>query len=131
VQLLVIGSGLRQVCGDQQALGLTFVAEARTAPRYRLYSFSNTFAALVKDDEAGVAVRGELVEVTAARFAELLASEPVGIEQAPVELEDGRIVSSAFAKPNALGRGDVVEITAYADFASYLSSIGATRASRR
>ena len=120
----MIGSGLRDVCGDQQALGLTFVAEARTAPRYRLYSFSDAFAALVEDDEAGVSVGGELVDVPDTRLAELLASEPPGIVQAPVELADGTIVPSAFAQPDALGRADVVEITAHGDFASYLSSIG-------
>jgi hypothetical protein len=124
VRLFVIGSGLREVCGDQQALGPTFVAEARTAPRYRLYSFSDAYAALVEDGEAGVSVGGELVDVPDARLAELLASEPPGIIQAPVELADGTIVSSAFAQPDALDRGDVVEITAHGDFASYLSSIG-------
>jgi hypothetical protein len=125
MRLLVIGSGLRAVCGDQTALGLTFLAEARTAPHYRLYSFSDAFAALVEDRHTGVSVGGELVEVPDWRFAELLAGEPEGIVQAQVSLEDGSVVSSAFAEPHALERGDVVEITAHGDFASYLSSIGA------
>jgi hypothetical protein len=124
VRLFVIGSGLREVCGDQQALGLTFVAAARTAPRYRLYSFSDAFAALVEDDETGVSVGGELVDVPDTRLAELLAIEPPGIIQAPVELADGTVVSAAFAEPGALGRGDAIDITAHGDFASYVSSIG-------
>jgi len=120
MKLLVIGSALREVAGDQSALGLTFLEQARTAPKYRLYSFSDAFAALVEDEEAGVSVAGELVEVPDERFQELLAGEPPGVVQAPVELKDGRVVSAAFAEADAIKGDNVREITAFADFAAYL-----------
>jgi gamma-glutamylcyclotransferase (GGCT)/AIG2-like uncharacterized protein YtfP len=118
MKILVIGSGLREVCGDQDSLGLRFLESVRTAPKYRLYSIDNEYAALVEDEDAGVAIAGELVDLADERLAELLANEPPGELQAPVELDDGRVVSAAFAQPGALA-GDVLEITAYGGFAAY------------
>jgi hypothetical protein len=118
VKLLVIGSGLREICGDQSALGLTFLEAVRTAPRYRLYSIDDAYAVLVEDVQSGAAIAGELVEVADDRLAALVAAEPPGVEQAPVELEDGRVVSAACAEPDAL-TGQVKEITAYGGFAAY------------
>jgi gamma-glutamylaminecyclotransferase len=119
--VLVIGSALREVCGDQAALGLEFVAEARTAPRYRLYSLEDRWAALVPADEGGISVPGELVELPEARWEEILATEPPGITPGPVELDDGRMVTAALGDPGYLeehGR----EITEYGGFAAYLRS---------
>jgi gamma-glutamylcyclotransferase (GGCT)/AIG2-like uncharacterized protein YtfP len=121
-RLLVIGSALREVCEDQAALGLTFVEEAWTAPRYRLYSVDDSHAALVEDAEKGVSVRGELVHVADDRWEEILASEPPGITQKSVELLDGRLATSAFGDSEQMEiRGR--EITAFGDFAAYLRAL--------
>jgi gamma-glutamylcyclotransferase (GGCT)/AIG2-like uncharacterized protein YtfP len=122
MRLLVIGSALRDLCSDQAALGLHFLEPARTAPRYRLYSIDDRYAVLSEDEEAGAAIAGELVEVAEERLEELLASEPAGVVQAPVELEDGRVASAAFAQPGALAGAR--EITAYGGFAAYLRARG-------
>jgi gamma-glutamylcyclotransferase (GGCT)/AIG2-like uncharacterized protein YtfP len=122
MRLLVIGSALREICGDQAALGLHFLEPVRTAPRYRLYSIDDRYAALSEDSEAGAVIAGELVEVAAERLEELLASEPPGVVQAPVELEDGRVASAAFAQPHALAGAR--EITSYGGFAAYLRARG-------
>jgi gamma-glutamylaminecyclotransferase len=119
--VLVIGSALREVCGDQAALGLEFVAEARTAPRYRLYSLEDRWAALVPVDEGGISVPGELVELPETRWEEILATEPPGITPGPVELADGRMVTAALGDPGYLeehGR----DITEHGGFAAYLRS---------
>jgi gamma-glutamylaminecyclotransferase len=119
--VLVIGSALREVCGDQAALGLEFVEEARTAPRYRLFSLEDRWAALVPTDEGGISVPGELVELPEQRWAEILATEPPGIAPGPVELDDGRMVTAALGDPGYLeehGR----DITEHGGFAAYLRS---------
>ena len=117
--VLVIGSALREVCGDQEALGLMFLAEARTAARYRLYSLEDRWAALVEDDRAGISVPGELVEVTDERWAELLPSEPEGITPGGVELADGRVATAALGDPGYLAEHGK-DITQYGGFAAYL-----------
>src|SRR5262249_28654267 len=119
MRILAIGSALRDVCGDQAALGLTFVEEARTAPKYRLYSIGDTHAALVEDAEHGISVPGEIVEVPDDRWEEILASEPPGVRQAPVELLDGRVVTAAVGDPRQMDPR-ASEITEYGGFAAYL-----------
>ena len=121
MRILAIGSALREVCGDQAALGLTFVEEAQTAPKYRLYSIDDRHAAIVEDEQNGVSVPGEIVEIPDDRWEEILASEPPGVTQAPVELADGRVVTSAFGDPERMAAG-AREITEFGGFAAYLRS---------
>ena len=85
--MLAIGSALREVCGDQGALGLHFVEEARTAPRYRLFALRPLRGARKIADD-GISVPGELVEIDDERWPELLATEPEGIN--PVRSARGR-----------------------------------------
>lgn len=121
-RLLAIGSALRDVCEDQAALGLTFVEEAWTAAKYRLYSVDDSHAALIEDAENGVSIRGELVDIADDRWKAILASEPPGVTQGPVELLDGRLVMAAFGDLEQMAaRGR--EITAFGDFAAYLRSL--------
>jgi len=123
MELLVIGSALREVCGDQAALGLRFVEEARTAPRYRLFALDDRYAALVETDAGGISVPGELVELDDARWPELLATEPEGIDPGPVELDDGRAVTAALGDERFLTEHGV-EITEHGGFADYLRAVG-------
>ena len=116
--ILVVGSALREVCGDQAALGLTFLEEVSTAPRYRLYALDDRFAALVEVAEGGISVPGELAELPDERLEEILASEPPGVTQGPVELADGRVVSGAFGDLAVIADG-ARDITAWGGFAAY------------
>lgn len=118
MQVLVIGSALREVCGDQAALGLAFVEDVSTAPRYRLWMLDGRFAALVEADDGGIAVPGELVEVDQATWTRILEDEPEGIHIGDVLLEDGRTAPAALGDPVLLAeRG--TEITSYGGFAAY------------
>ena len=121
MRILVIGSALRELGVDQAALGLTFLEETRTAPRYRLFAIDDRFAALVEVDEGGISVPGELVEVPDELLEAILASEPEGVTQAPVELVDGRVVNAATGDPAVLARTGR-DITAYGGFAAYVRS---------
>ena len=118
---LVIGSALRSVSNAQAEHGLRFLEEARTAPRYRLYSLEDRWAALVPDDERGIAVPGELVEVADELWDSIVATEPPGIVPGPVELEDGRMVTAALGDEAYLDRHGK-DITSYGGFAAYLAA---------
>ncbi len=120
--VLVIGSALRSLGVDQEAMGLTFLEEASTAPKYRLYSLDEQWAALVPVDSGGVSVAGELVEVSDQRWPEIVASEPPGIVTGPIELADGREVTAALGDPDHM-EGHAVEITEHGSFAAYLASL--------
>jgi hypothetical protein len=119
--VLVIGSALREISGDQAQFGMTYVAEARTASKYRLYSLEERWAALVEDVRGGISVEGELVHIPDDRWEEVVASEPPGIVPGPVELEDGRVVTAAFGDPEYLGNHGQ-DITEFGSFSAYLRS---------
>jgi hypothetical protein len=119
VKVLVIGSALREVSDVQERLGMTFLEAASTAPKYRLYSLEDRWAALVEDPEAGTSVAGELVEIPDELWDEVVASEPAGIVPGPIELEDGRTVIAALGDDGYL-REHGVEITEFGSFAAYL-----------
>ena len=119
--VLVIGSALRALGFDQAAHGMAFLEETATAPRYRLWSIDDRFAALVETAEGGISVPGELVDLRDDLLEEVLAGEPEGVTQAPVELVDGRVVNAATGDPAVLARSGR-EITAFGGFAAYLRS---------
>jgi hypothetical protein len=123
VLILVIGSALRSLGVDQAALGLTFVEEARTAPRYRLFAIDDRFAALVETDEGGISVLGELAALPDELLEAVLAGEPPGVTQAPVELSDGRVVHAATGDPARLP-ASALDITGFGGFAAYIRSLG-------
>jgi hypothetical protein len=120
--VLVIGSALREISGDQARFGMTYVAEARTAPKYRLYVLEGRWTALVEDGRGGTFVEGELVHIADDRWAEVAASEPPGITPGPVELEDGRLVTAALGDPDYL-RDHGEDITEFGSFPAYLRSL--------
>jgi hypothetical protein len=56
---------------------------------------------------------------------EILAAEPPGITQAPVELEDGRVVDGILY-PRALAEGRHPDISEFADWRAYRASVGSS-----
>jgi hypothetical protein len=99
------------------------IADARTAPRYRLVAIEDRFAALVEDEESGIAVPGRLFEVPDEVWEALLASEPPGLTMEPVELEEPRPgIVAAFADESAQARAR--DITSYGGFLAWLAARG-------
>jgi len=119
--VLVIGSALRSLGFDQESVGLTFLEETRTAPRYQLYSLEERWAALVPVEDGGISVAGELVEVSEERWPEIVASEPLGIVPGPIELDDGREVTAALGDPDYM-KFAAIEISEFGSFQAYISS---------
>jgi hypothetical protein len=119
--VLVIGSALREISGDQARFGMTFIEEARTALKHRLYALEGRWAALVEDESDGIFVEGELVHIPDDRWAEVAASEPPGIVPGPVELEDGRVVTAALGDPEYF-RDHGEDITEFGSFPAFLRS---------
>jgi hypothetical protein len=122
VPRVVLGIGSSLVSDEIERHGLRSLGEARTAPRYRLLSIEDRWAALVDDAERGISVPGRLLEVPDERWEALLAGEPPGLEQLPVELEDGRVVTAAFADEAAQARA--ADISEYGSFVAYLEATG-------
>lgn len=118
--LFVVGSALREVCGDQAALGITFIREARTAPIYRLYQIDGRFAALVEIGEGGISVPGEVCSIVDADADELLKGEPAGVTSMPVMLSDGTTAFGPISTLETLPQG-ATDISSYGGFAAFFA----------
>jgi gamma-glutamylcyclotransferase (GGCT)/AIG2-like uncharacterized protein YtfP len=89
VELFVNGTLMRGDVLHQNLDGARFISEARTAPRYRLYSIGDVHPGMINAQTAGVSVSGELYELDLEHLERIIAREPPGLGVAVVELDGG------------------------------------------
>jgi catechol 2,3-dioxygenase-like lactoylglutathione lyase family enzyme len=91
VQLFVHDTLIHHLKLDRKLEGTAFLGEARTAPRYELFTVHDAYPAMLTDVDRGIRVAGGLYEVDLAVLHGLLGEGPplgVGL----VELDSGRLV---------------------------------------
>ena len=109
----ICGSALRGQPDHHTLGGARFVREARTAPKYRLHSVDDKHPGIYEVGEGGVAIAGEVYEMTLEQHDALLAVEPPNLYEAPIELDDG-------ARANAmLYPRELIEQHRYRDVSEY------------
>ncbi len=97
----ICGSALRGQ-PDHANLGTArFVREAHTKPLYRLHSVNDRHPGIYEVDRDGVAIAGELYDLTPDQYAHLISTEPPDLYEAPIHLDDGT-AASAMIYPRAL-----------------------------
>jgi gamma-glutamylcyclotransferase (GGCT)/AIG2-like uncharacterized protein YtfP len=109
----ICGSALRGQPDHGNLGAARFVREAKTKPLYRLHSVEDRHPGIYEVSEGGVAVAGEVYEMSDEQHASLLASEPPNLYEAPIQLEDGTSVS-AMLYPRS-----VIEERGYADISHH------------
>jgi gamma-glutamylcyclotransferase (GGCT)/AIG2-like uncharacterized protein YtfP len=113
MQFFICGSALRGQ-PDHGNLGeATFVREAKTRPIYRLHSVDDQHPGIYEVAEGGVAIAGEVYELTDEQHAHLISTEPPNLYEAPVQMDDGSNVN-AMIYPRKL-----IEERGYADISHY------------
>ncbi|HWI74030.1 MAG TPA: allophanate hydrolase, partial [Baekduia sp.] len=127
VDLLVVGAHRRgqPLNGQLTALGARFVATVQTAPAYRMYALDTVppKPGLVRVDDGGESVEGELWALGTAALGTFLAALPGPMTLGPVALADGRTVVGFGCEPVAVvGAPD---ITHHRSWPAYLAA-GAT-----
>jgi len=86
------------------AAGATYVRDAATAPRYRLWSVADNYPAMLRDDDGnGSSIALELWSLTPAGLLRIYRGEPPELSLGWVILEDGSRVLGV------LGESAVVE----------------------
>jgi gamma-glutamylcyclotransferase (GGCT)/AIG2-like uncharacterized protein YtfP len=80
--LFVNGTLMRGLALHGNLAGAEFLGEARTAPRYRLHSIGDRHPGMYELDEGGVAVEGELYEMSDEIWRRVEAGEPPGLYRA-------------------------------------------------
>lgn len=89
VELFVNGTLMRGDVLHGNLDGARFVSEARTAPRYQLYSIGDVHPGMVPVDDGGASVAGEVYELDLVHLERLVAGEPPGLGIGVVELAGG------------------------------------------
>jgi gamma-glutamylcyclotransferase (GGCT)/AIG2-like uncharacterized protein YtfP len=115
----ICGSALTGQPDHGNLSGATLVRTAVTAPRYRLHSVRDQHPGIYAVESGGIAIAGEVYEMSDEQHAHLLATEPPDLYEAPIELEDGTFVP-AMIYPRALieerGFADISEFGGWAAF---------------
>lgn len=88
VELFVNGTLMRGLQLHENLAGTTFLGERTTVPAYRLYTIGDAYPAMVRDDEEGAAIGGELYAIELSQLARVLDREPFGLGIGVVELDD-------------------------------------------
>jgi gamma-glutamylaminecyclotransferase len=109
----ICGSALTGQPDHENLAGATLVRDAKTAPKNRLHSVGDRHPGIFEVATGGVAIAGEVYEMSDAQHAHLISTEPPDLYEAPIELEDGSSVS-AMIYPR-----DLIEARGYADISAF------------
>ena len=100
--------------------GAPLVARTTTAPRYRFHAVGGRYPALEDVAEGGVAVEGEVYELSYEQLREvLLPGEPDGLELGVIELADGSGSLAMVLRREYSSRPELTDISELASWRAY------------
>lgn len=124
LEVCVFGAHLSGMAlnGDLKAMGGRFVAEAETAPAYRmkLLPGAQPRPGVVRVGAGGAALKGEVWSLPMEGVGRLLATIPAPLGLGQVELADGRRIAGFLAE--AVEVADAPDITHFGGFRSFVDS---------
>jgi gamma-glutamylcyclotransferase (GGCT)/AIG2-like uncharacterized protein YtfP len=113
------GGGMRGGKLHGHLRGAPLVRPARTAPRYRLWSVGGRFPAMEPVADGGVAVAGEVYDISLVVLHYLLQAEPDELELGVIELEDGTACLAMVLRRPFTGADDLIDISDIGDWREY------------
>ncbi len=123
VQLAVNGTLMRglELNANLLAVGATFVREAMTEPRYRLWSIDDRHPAMMRVATGGAAIALEIWDVPTTGLTEILLREPPGLCIGKVRLADGEEVLGVLGE--AILCEGKREITQWGGWRAYIADL--------
>ena len=121
-ELFVNGTLMRGLALHGNLAGAQFVAAARTAPVYRLYSIDDRHPGMFEVAEGGVAVAGEIYLVPDEVWRRVEAGEPPGLYRGKIRLADGREIWGILY-PRELAEGRHRDISEHGDWRTYTAAL--------
>lgn len=123
VLFFICGSALRGQPDHKNLGDARFVRAATTAPKYRMHAVKNGWhPGIYEVGERGVALAGELYELTPEQHAALLAGEPPDMYEHTVQLEDGSSAQAMLYPRNLIETNGYPDISHYGGWAAYKAS---------
>jgi len=120
--LFVNGTLMRGLALHGNLAGATFLGEAHTAPRYRLYSIDDVHPGMFEVETGGISVPGELYAMSDDVWARVEAGEPPGLYRGPVHLDDGQTVDGILY-PRELAEGRHEDISSHGGWRAYIETL--------
>ena len=117
------GTFMRGQPGEANLAEATFVGEALTAPRYRLYSIRDEHPLLIEVEEDGASIAGQVLDVPEELWERIFAAEPPGLHFGTIELADGHTVTGMFGEQEYADR-EGVDITSSGGWAAHIAAAG-------
>jgi gamma-glutamylcyclotransferase (GGCT)/AIG2-like uncharacterized protein YtfP len=119
MQFFICGSALRGQPDHGNLAGARFVREAKTAPRYRLHSVRDEHPGIYEVSDGGIAIAGEIYEMSDEQHAHLLATEPPDLYEAPVVLDDGSEVPAMIYPRELIEQRGFADISHHGGWAAF------------
>lgn len=121
VDLFVNGTLMRGLALHANLDGAEFLGEARTAPRYRIYSIGDVHPGMFEVADGGISVPGEMYRLPDDVWARVEAGEPPGLYKGPVKLDDGRVMDGILF-PRELAEGKHRDISEFGGWREYVAA---------
>lgn len=120
VRFFICGSALRGQ-PDHKNLGeARFIRPVKTAPKYRMHAVKDGWHPGVYEvSDGGVALAGELYELTPDQHRTLLAGEPPDMYQHTVEMDDGTFAEAMLYPRTLIEANGYPDISDYGGWAAY------------
>ncbi|HEY1656245.1 MAG TPA: gamma-glutamylcyclotransferase [Candidatus Tumulicola sp.] len=124
IRFFICGSALRGQPDHAVLEEARFLGEARTESRYRIHSVDDVHPAVYAVERDGVAIAGELYELTHAQYLALLAREPPNLYEDDVALEDGSHARAMLFPRGLVEERGCADISSYGGWAAYKRALG-------
>jgi gamma-glutamylcyclotransferase (GGCT)/AIG2-like uncharacterized protein YtfP len=119
MRFFICGSALRGQPDHKNLGAATFAGEAITAPKYRLHSVNGQHPGIYEVPSGGIAIKGEIYEMSDEQHAHLISTEPPNLYEAPIELSDGSHVSAMIYPQKLIEEFKWPDISPYGGWAAY------------
>lgn len=117
---LKLAYGLLTVSGQQDVIpGASFVEDATTASRYRLFDLDG-FPVLVEDPPGGHSIAVQVWEIPDDAWQRIVDAEPPEMVYGGVELQDGRSLPTMLGTPEFVASRRGTDVSEYGSWAAFL-----------
>jgi gamma-glutamylaminecyclotransferase len=122
-RIFICGSALKGQPDHANVQSARFIGAVRTQPRYRMHAVESGWHPGVYEVESGgVALAGELYEMTSEQYEALLASEPPHLYPGQVNLEDGSLAIAMIYPKSLVEKHQWPDISHFGGWAAYKAS---------
>lgn len=122
-RVFICGSALRGQPGHDNLGEAKFIRAAKTRSDYRLHAAQDGWhPAIYQVTENGIAIPGEVYELSLEQFDQLVASEPPHMYAADVVLEDGEVLTAFLYPQELVEQYHWPDISEYGGWAAYKAS---------